>query len=87
MVRLQALEVGIALIFVPITVFVIGLSSRKTEGGVTAAEVLLKQTYLFPVAILVLGLLVNFAFLKKPNYGRFLILLTLCLAVFCIFRL
>src|ERR1700733_6134706 len=63
-VRLQALEIGIALIFVPITVFVIGLSSRKTESGVTVAEVLLRQTYLFPLAVFVLGLLANFAFLK-----------------------
>lgn len=85
--RLQAIEIGIALIFVPFTVFVIGLSSRRTESGVTAAEVILKQTYLFPIAALVLGLLASFAFLKRPTYGRFLILLTLALGLFCIARL
>jgi hypothetical protein len=85
--RRQAIELGIALLFVPFTVFVIGLSSRRTESGVTIAEVLLKETFLFPVVVFVLGLLADFAFLRRPTYAGWFIVLTLLLGLFCIFRI
>lgn len=85
--RLQPLEVGIALVFVPITVFAIGLSSRRTPSGVSLAEVLLKETYLFPIAVFVIGLLAIFIEVSTVPAAITLILLTVVLAVSALYRL
>jgi len=78
--KLQALETGIALVFVPITVFAIGLSSQRTASGVNTAEVLLSGTYLFPVAVFVMNILASFAFVGSVSTAKCLILVTFLLA-------
>lgn len=85
--RLQPLGVGVALIFVPVTVFAIGLSSRRTPSGVNAAEVLLKETYLFPTAILVIGLVANFAWVTTQLAAITTILLAFVLAILTLYFL
>ena len=84
---LQSLDAGIALIFVPITTFAIGLSSRRTESAVSTAEVLLRQTYLFPVTISVLSLLASFSIIRVPWVARGIIGITVSLAIFTEYRL
>jgi hypothetical protein len=78
--KLQALETGIALVFVPITVFAIGLSSQRTASGVNTAEVLLSRTYLFPVAVFVINVLASFAFVGSVSTAKYLVLVTFLLA-------
>jgi hypothetical protein len=85
--RLQPIGVGVALIFVPIVVFAIGLSSRRTPSGVSAAEVLLRETYLFPIAILVVGLVANFTRVTTTSAALMVILLTSGLAILTLYRL
>jgi hypothetical protein len=85
--RLQPIGIGIALIFVPITVFAVGLSSRRTPSGVTTAEIILKETYLFPIAILVIGLVANFVWVTTVTAAITLIMLTLAFAIFTVYRL
>ncbi len=85
--RLQPLGVGIALVFVPITVFVVGLSSRKTPSGVSLAEILLKETYLFPIAVFVIGLLAIFVVVSTVEAARVIILITAVLAIFTLYKL
>jgi hypothetical protein len=85
--RLQVLDTGIALVFVPFTLFAVGLSSRRTESGVTAAEVLLRETYVFPITVFVLGLLATFTTIKRPSLARAIVFVTLSLAVLSIYRL
>jgi hypothetical protein len=84
--KLQPIGVGVALIFVPIIVFTIGLSSRRTPSGVSLAEVLLRETYLFPIAVLVIGIVANFTWVVTTNAAVALILLTFVLAVLTLYR-
>jgi hypothetical protein len=85
--RLQNLDAGIALVFIPFTIFAVGLSARRTESGVSAAEVLLRETYIFPTTVFVLCLLATFAFIKHPSGAKVLICITFCLALVAIYRL
>lgn len=84
---MQRLETGIALIFVPFTLFAVGLSSRRTDAGVSAAEVLLRETWIFPITVFVLGLLTTFALVRRSSVAVAVIIVTLALAVFAIYRL
>lgn len=86
-VRLQQLDVGVALVFVPLTIFAIGLSARRTASGISAAEVLLAQTYLFPIAFLILGLLTSFMWITRPWEAVLCIFLTITGACFSLYRL
>ncbi|MGB2678013.1 MAG: hypothetical protein WAN12_13100 [Candidatus Acidiferrum sp.] len=85
--RLQNLDAGIALVFIPFTIFAVGLSARRTESGVSAAEVLLRETYIFPTTVFVLCLLAAFAFIKRPSGAKALICITFCMALVAIYRL
>jgi hypothetical protein len=85
--RLQQLEVGIALVFVPLMIFAVGLSARRSVSGLNLAEVLLAETYLFPIAIFILGLLGAFVFLSTPSQAQLSIFVTLVCASFVLFRL
>ena len=85
--RLQQLEVGIALVFVPLMIFAVGLSVRRSVSGLNVAEVLLAKTYLFPIAIFILGLLGGFILLSNPLEAQLSIALTLLGASFVLFRL
>ena len=85
--RLQSLDAGIALVFVPFTIFAVGLSSRRTESGVNAAEVLLSETYIFPITVFVLGLLTTFTLIKRVSWAKGLIFVTLAFATFAVYRL
>ncbi len=85
--KLQPVAIGVALIFVPITVFAIGLSSRRTPSGVNAAEVFLRETYLFPIAIFVIGLVADFAWVATTPAAIVAVLLASSLAVFVLYRL
>jgi hypothetical protein len=85
--RLQNLDSGIALVFVPFTIFAVGLSSRRTEGGVNAAEVLLSKTYIFPITVFVLGLLATFTLITSVDWAKGLIFVTLAFAAFAVFTL
>jgi hypothetical protein len=85
--RLQQLEVGIAMVFVPLMIFAVGLSVRRSVSGLNVAEVLLAETYLFPIAIFILGLLGAFIFLSNPLEAKLSIALTLLGASFVLYRL
>jgi hypothetical protein len=85
--RLQQLEVGIATVFVPLMIFAVGLSVRRTVSGLNVAEVLLAKTYLFPIAIFILGLLGAFIFLSNLLEAQLSIVLTLLGASFVLYRL
>jgi len=85
--RLQTLDAGIALVFVPFTIFAIGLSSRRTESAINMAEVLLKETFIFPITVVVLSLLTSFILVRRPIVGEIAVLITLSCAIFAIFRL
>jgi hypothetical protein len=85
--RLQQLEVGIALVFVPLMIFAVGLSARRSVSGLNIAEVLLAETYLFPIAIFILGLLGAFILLSTPLEAQLSILVTLTCASFVLYRL
>jgi len=86
-VRLQQLDVGVSLVFVPLTIFAIGLSARRTASGISAAEVLLAQTYLFPIAFSILGLLTSFIWITRPWEAVLCIFLTITGACFSLYRL
>jgi hypothetical protein len=85
--RLQTLDAGIALVFVPFTIFAVGLSSRRTESAINTAEVLLKETFIFPITVVVLSLLTSFIVVRRPIIGELVVLTTLWFAIFAIFRL
>lgn len=85
--RLTTIETGIALIFIPITIFVVGLSSRRSSSGVTVAEILLRGVYLFPLTILVMGIVVSFAFITSAGIALFFIATSFLLSAFCIFQI
>jgi len=85
--RLQQLEVGIAMVFVPLMIFAVGLSVRRSVSGLNVAEVLLAETYLFPIAIFILGLLGAFILLSSPLEAKLSIALTLLGASFVLYRL
>lgn len=85
--RLQTLDAGIALVFVPFTIFAVGLSSRRTESAISTAEVLLKETFIFPITVVVLSLLTSFMVVRRPIIGEWAVLITLSFAIFAIFRL
>ena len=84
--RLTNIETGIALIFIPITIFVVGLSSRRSASGVTVAEVLLRGVYLFPLTILIMGIVVSFAFITNATLALVFIAISFLLSGYCIFQ-
>ncbi|MGB9514155.1 MAG: hypothetical protein WBU20_20890, partial [Candidatus Acidiferrum sp.] len=53
----------------------------------SAAEVLLRETYIFPTTVFVLCLLAAFAFIKRPSGAKALICITFCMALVAIYRL
>ena len=84
--RLTTIETGIALIFIPVTIFVVGLSSRRSSSGVTVAEILLRRVYLFPLTILIMGIVVSFSVITSAGVALFFIAITLLLSGYCIFQ-
>ncbi len=65
--RLTNIETAIALIFIPITIFVVGLSSRRSSSGITVAEILLRSVYLFPLTVLIIGIVASFALITNAR--------------------
>jgi hypothetical protein len=85
--RLQNLDAGIALVFVPFTIFAVSLSSRRTESTINTAEVLLKNSFIFPITVCVLTLLTSFSVVKRAATAQILVSITLLFAIFVIFKL
>jgi hypothetical protein len=84
--RLTTIEAAIALIFIPITIFVVGLSSRRSSSGVTVAEILLRGIYLFPLTMLIMGIVVSFAFITNARLALLFIAVSFLLSGFCVFQ-
>jgi hypothetical protein len=85
--RLTNIETAIALIFIPITIFVVGLSSRRSSGGVTVAEILLRSVHLFPLTILIIGIVASFALITNAGLALVFIGITFLLSGYCIFQI
>jgi len=84
---LTEMQAKIALAFVSLMIFAVGLSLRSTASGSNLAEILLKESYLFPVALFVLGLFVESYWVRDPICAGCSLALVLLLAVFTFYRL
>ena len=56
---LVPVQIGIVALIFPIMIFIIGFSGSKMASGVNLSEVLLKESFLFPVGLVGLFFLVN----------------------------
>jgi len=56
---LVPIQIGIVALIFPIMIFIIGFSGNKMASGVNLSEVLLKESFLFPVGLAGLFFLVN----------------------------
>ena len=56
---LVPIQIGIVTLIFPVMIFIIGFSGNKMASGASLSEVLLKESYLFPVGIAGLLFLVN----------------------------
>ncbi|MCF7859737.1 MAG: hypothetical protein K9N07_10530 [Candidatus Cloacimonetes bacterium] len=56
---LVPVQIGIVALIFPIMIFIIGFSGNKMASGVNLSEVLLKESFLFPVGLVGLFFLVN----------------------------
>jgi len=81
-----AIEAGLVSVIFPVVIFIIGLSGNKIETGVKRSEVLLRESYIFPIALFVILSLLNFIWVRTVCIGIFVILITGCLSIFTLYR-
>jgi hypothetical protein len=85
--NLITIEAGLAAVIFPVIIFIIGLSGSKVETGIKRSEVLLRESYIFPVALFVMLSLVNFIWLKTFSIGIIVVLITAFFSIFTLYRI
>lgn len=84
---LVPIQIGIATLIFPVVIFIIGFSIGKNSIGVNQSEVLLRESYLFPVGITVLLFLADSIWTRYSPVIVIQILISSVLYVLVIFRI
>ena len=84
--NLLQLQVGIVAISLPIIIFIVGLSGNKLASGVNISEVLLKESFLFPIEIFILLLLITSVWSQLSFIIVFQIIVSTILFIFILFK-
>lgn len=85
--NLIALESGLTTIIFPLILFIIESTGDRSEIGVKKSEVILKDSFLFPVAISALAALFGFAFIKTQAAAIAILILTTGTSMFALYRI
>jgi hypothetical protein len=84
---LVPIQIGIATLIFPVVIFIIGFSSGKNSIGVNQSEVLLRESFLFPVGITVLLFLVDSIWTRFSPVIVIQIFVSSALYILVIFRI
>src|SRR3989338_2811484 len=84
---LVPIQTGIVALIFPIMIFIIGFSGNKMASGVNLSEVLLRESYLFPVGIVGLFFLVNLIWARSSYVVIPQIILSALMYAIVLFRL
>lgn len=81
------IETGLAFIIFPIIIFIIGLSGKEENTGIKRSEVLLRESYLFPIALFTIVSIVFFVWSRILIANIISIIMTAILSIFAFYRL
>lgn len=84
---LVPVQIGIVALIFPIMIFIIGFSGNKMASGVNLSEVLLRESFLFPVGVVGLFFLVNLIWARSSYVVVVQIILSALMYACVLFRI
>lgn len=85
--NLIAVEAGITTIVFPLIVFIIETTGDRSEMAVKKSEVLLKESFLFPVTICALAALVGFSLIRTKYMAFGVLILTTATTMWALYQI
>lgn len=85
--NLITIEIGLASIIFLFIIFIIGLLGREIDAGVRRSEVLLKESYLFPIAVFITFALLAFSLPGRKFMSLVIITITAGFLIIAVYKL
>ncbi len=81
------LEIALAALFFPMFIFSIGYSNRESNMGIRLSEVLLKETFIFPITVYTIFSLFFLIWSRIELINTLIVMITAALLVVILFRI